>query len=72
MKSLFKGLSCKLFYNKYMITSIQVTNTDILAFIDVLVFTLVNCKALLINRKDNRNLKSKLLFKKISGKLLLN
>ena len=62
----------QIIYNKYMITSIQVTNTDILAFIDVLVFTLVNCKALLINRKDNRNLKSKLLFKKISGKLLLN
>ena len=35
---LLKVQSCKLYYNKYMITSIQITNTEIFAFIAVLVF----------------------------------
>ena len=51
-----------------MITSIQVTNTEIFAFIAVLVFKLFSRKILFINRKEN-----KLLFKKIvnfRGKLL--
>ena len=38
-----------------MITSTQVTNTEILAFIAVLVFKLLSRKILFINRKDNRN-----------------
>ena len=50
-----KVLSCKLYNNKYMITSTQITNTEIFAFIAVLVFKLMRCKALFINKKDNRN-----------------
>ena len=38
-----------------MIASTQITNTEIFVFIDVVVFKLLNRKALLINRKDNRN-----------------
>ena len=38
-----------------MIASTQITNTDIFAFITVLVFKLLSGKILLINRKDNRN-----------------
>ena len=49
-----KGQSCKLNNNKYMITSTQITNTEIFAFITVLVFKLLNRKVLFINRKDNR------------------
>ena len=50
-----------------------ITNTEFFAFITVLVFTLLSRKVLFINRKDNRNLKSRLPFKKIAsvtGKLL--
>ena len=50
-----KVLSCKLYNNKYMTTSTQITNTEIFAFIAVLVFKLMRCKALFINKKDNRN-----------------
>ena len=35
-----KVLSCKLYNNKYMIASTQITNTEIFAFIAVLVFKL--------------------------------
>ena len=38
-----------------MIASAQITNTEIFAFIAVLVFNLLNDKVLLLNRKDNRN-----------------
>ena len=38
-----------------MIVSTQIANTEILAFITVLVFELLNRKVLFINRKDNRN-----------------
>ena len=38
-----------------MITSTQVTNTGIFAFIPVLVFKLMNREVFFINRKDNRN-----------------
>ena len=58
-----------------MITSKQIANTEIYVFIAVLIFKLLSRKVLFINRKDNRNLKSKLLFKKIAnftGKLLQN
>ena len=38
-----------------MITSTQITNTEIFAFITVLVFKLLSRKVLFLNRKDNRN-----------------
>ena len=39
-----------------MITLTQITNTEIFAFISVLVFKLINPKVLfIINKKDNRN-----------------
>ena len=38
-----------------MIASTQIKNTKIFAFIAVLVFKLLSCKALFINRKDDRN-----------------
>ena len=38
-----------------MITSTQITNTEIFTFIAVLVFKLLSRNILLINRKDNRN-----------------
>ena len=38
-----------------MIVSAQITNTEIFAFIVVLVFKLMSRKVLFINRKDNRN-----------------
>ena len=46
---------CKLYNNKYTIASIQMTSNEILAFITVLVFKLLNRKVLFINKKDNRN-----------------
>ena len=42
-------MSCKLYNNKYMIVSTQIPNTEICAFMAVLVFML------LIRRKINRN-----------------
>ena len=50
-----KVQSCKLNNSKYVIASIQITNTEIFAFISVLVFNLLSRKVLFINRKDNRN-----------------
>ena len=38
-----------------MISSIQKANTEISAFIAVLIFKLLRHKSLIINRKDNRN-----------------
>ena len=38
-----------------MIASTQITNIEILAFIDVLVIELLSRKVLFMNRKDNRN-----------------
>ena len=38
-----------------MIDSTQITNTDIFAFISVIVFKLLSCKVLFMNWKDNRN-----------------
>ena len=55
ISALLKVQSCKLRNNKYMIASIQITNTEIFAFIAVLVFELLSRKVLFINRKDNRN-----------------
>ena len=59
---ILKIQSCKLYNDKYRIPSTQITNTEIFAFIAVLVFKLLSCKALLINRKDNRNCKKISLF----------
>ena len=42
-------------YNKIMVASTQITNTEIFAFIAVLIFKLLSRKVLFINRKDNRN-----------------
>ena len=50
-----KAQSCKLYNNKYMIALTKITNTEIFAFIAVLVFKLLRGKVLFINRKDNRN-----------------
>ena len=64
--SIIKVQSCKLYNNKYMITSTQMANTEIFAFIAVLVFKLLSFKVLFINR---------LLLKKIANftcKLLQN
>ena len=52
---LLKVRSCKLYNKKYMIVATQITNTEISAFIAVLVFKLINHKVLFINRKGNRN-----------------
>ena len=52
--NILKVQSCKL-YNKHMIASTQITNTEMFAFIAVVVFKLLSHKVLFINRKDNRN-----------------
>ena len=46
--------SCKL-YNKYMIVLIQLTHTEIFAYIGVLVFKSLSRKVLFIKKKGNRN-----------------
>ena len=51
----FKVQSCKLYNKKYVIASKQITNTDIFAFIVVLILKLLSRKVLFINRKDNNN-----------------
>ena len=38
-----------------MVSSTQITNTEIFALIAVIVFKLLSRKVLFINRKDNRN-----------------
>ena len=50
-----KVQSWKLFSEKYMIALTQITNTEIFAFIDILVFKLWSRKVLFRNKKDNRN-----------------
>ena len=50
-----KVQSCKLYNNKYMIASKQITSTKIFAFIAAPVLKLLSRKVLFINRKDNRN-----------------
>ena len=51
--STLKAQSCKLYNNKYMIASTQISNTENFAFIGVSVFTLLSRKVLFIARKDN-------------------
>ena len=51
-----------------MIASTQINNTEIFAFIAILVFKLLSRQVLFINRKDKKKLlKSRLLFKKIAN-----
>ena len=54
-RHLLKLQPCKLSNSKYMITSVQITNTEMFAFIAVLAFILFSRKVLFINRKDERN-----------------
>ena len=55
--ALFEGVGLlkvqisKLYNNKYMITLIQITNTEIFAFISVLVLKLLSRKVLFTKRK---------------------
>ena len=50
-----KGTVMQIIYNKYMIVSTQITDTEIFAFIAVLIFKLLSRKVLFINKNDNRN-----------------
>ena len=52
-----KAQSCKLFNNKYMIASTQITNTEMFALIAVLVFKLLSRKILFINKNIKENIK---------------
>ena len=54
-RRVLKMQSYKLYNSKYMTVLIQITNTEVFAFIAVLVFKLLSHKVLLINRKDNKN-----------------
>ena len=49
-----KVQSCKL-YNKHMIASTKISNSNIFAFIAILVFKLLSPEAVFIKRKDNRD-----------------
>ena len=44
--------SCKLYNNKYMFTSTQITNMEIFAFTAVVVFKLLGHKILFINKRQ--------------------
>ena len=55
-----KVQSCKL-YNKYIITSTQITNTEIFTFVTIFMILMF------IIRKGNRNCYKRLLFKKITN-----
>ena len=50
-----KVQSCKLYNDKYMIASAQITNTKNFAFMVLLVFKLLSHTVLFMNRKENRN-----------------
>ena len=59
--------SCKLYNKKYMIASTKITNTEIFTLIAVLVFepsSFVNKQ-----KRQQKLLKSRLLFKNFTGKL---
>ena len=53
---LLKVQLCKLYNSKCIIVSTQITNTEILVFIAVLLFKLLSHKVLFLNGEDNRNL----------------
>ena len=50
-----KGTVMKLYNNKYIIASTQVTNTKTFAFIAVVVFELLSHKVLFKTEEDNRS-----------------
>ena len=50
---ILKVQSCKLYNDKYLAASTQITNTNIFAFRAVI--KLWSCEVSFINRKDNRN-----------------
>ena len=50
---ILKVQSNKVYNNKYMIPSTEVTNTEVWAFIAFLVFKLLGRKGFIIKRKDN-------------------
>ena len=55
-KSGFKGTVMQINQSlKYIIALSQIKNTEIFAFIAMLVFKLLSRRVLFINRKDNRN-----------------
>ena len=56
MKTL-KVQSCRLYNNQYIITSTQITNTEIVAFMALLVFTLLSHKVLFIKEKTIETVK---------------
>ena len=63
-----KVQSFKLNSSKFMIVSTQITNTEIFAFIVVLVFKLLRLNVLFINiKRQKKQLKSGLLLKKIAN-----
>ena len=53
--NILKVQSCKLYNNKHMIASTEITNTEMFALFGVVVFKLLSRKVLFINRKYNRN-----------------
>ena len=55
LATLLKVQSCKLYNNKYVIASTQITDTEIFVFIAVIDFKLLSCKVLFLKRRDNRN-----------------
>ena len=58
--------SCKLYNNQYIIASSQITNTEIVTFIALLVFKLLSRKVLFIKEKTTETVKNRLLFLKNS------
>ena len=50
---ILKVQSIKLYNNKYMIPSTQITNTEVCKFIDFLVLKLLGWKGFIVKRKDN-------------------
>ena len=77
IKLFLKVQSCKLYNNKFMTASTQITKSEMFSFTAVLVFNkLLSCKVLFIQKKRQKKLlKSRLLFKKIAnfmGKFLQN
>ena len=44
-----------MYNNKYMIASTQIANSEIFAFVAVVVFKLLSGQFLFVNRKDKRN-----------------
>ena len=57
MKKL-KVQSCKLYNNQYIIASTQITNTEVVTFIALLVLQLLSHKVLLIKEKREAVVKS--------------